>query len=281
MELNNIKDYLKKYNCIAICTIVQTKGSTPLKSGAKMIVLPNKSIIGTLGGGAFEKKVIEDAVKCIQKQECQLFTHHLTKDHQMCCGGTVWVFVDIITDSNKLLIFGAGHVGTSLAKIALIDKFDVFLIDNRNDILQQASTNINNEQLHLIYSEKLEHFVEEYDGNYTNIFCIICTYDHQLDRSILLKAVNKPFKYIGMIGSKRKVFFTKKYLIENNVSEEFIEKIDMPIGLNINAQNPFEIAISILAKIIEVKNSHKSNNHPKLSEQELNENLNLCYQKMS
>jgi len=249
-----IPDILKKYSRVALCVITETKGSTPMKTGAKILVCPDRKIIGTIGGGALEMAVIENALHCLEKKSAQTFVHHLTKDHQMCCGGTVTVFVDIITSLPKLYIFGAGHIGKSLANLASLTGFIVFLIDERKDLIASLSQNLCSEKIHLIPAPYIEYMENLSDDETKDSYCVILTYHHQTDRLLLLHSTSKAFKYIGMIGSKRKTEIAKKFLHQNDVSKELIESIDMPIGIDIHAYYPEEIAVSILAKLISVKN---------------------------
>lgn len=252
---NKINQLLNQHEKIALCTIVKTLGSTPLKTGSKMIVLPDGEIFQTIGGGALEMSVIENALHCIKNNTSLLFEHHLTKDHQMCCGGTVWIFIEVLQQPPTLLIFGAGHIGNNLAQLATQADFNVKIIDNRKHLIEKLSSH--SHQIDYIYSPQPDEYLNYFNGIITNTFCVISTYNHQLDRKILLNASDLPFKYIGMIGSNRKIILTKKYLIQNNVSDKVIQQIDMPIGININAITPFEIAISIISKIIQIKNQQK------------------------
>ncbi|MFQ5334796.1 MAG: XdhC family protein, partial [Flavobacteriales bacterium] len=121
----------KRGNTFAACTIVATKGSAPLKAGAKMLVLQDASIHGTIGGGNLEKKVIENALKVIKENKPRLFHHELLRQHGMCCGGTVDIFIEPVMPNKKLYIFGAGHVGKAIARHALGLDFDIFVIDDR------------------------------------------------------------------------------------------------------------------------------------------------------
>ena len=111
-----IPEIQKSSENAAVCIIVNTKGSTPRKAGAKMIVYENGKLFGTIGGGDLEKKVIENAQTIIASKEPKLFRHDLLHQHGMCCGGTVEIFIEPIMKKNKLYIFGAGHTGQALAK---------------------------------------------------------------------------------------------------------------------------------------------------------------------
>lgn len=233
----------------ALCTIVQTKGSTPAKTGAKMIVYENHSILGTIGGGNLEKKVIENAVNAIRTKKAELFRHDLLHQHNMCCGGTVDVFIEPIMKKKNLYIFGAGHTGKALARFTSDFGFEVIMIDDRKEYLDAIQVDgVNKMNLSHQNALSILPFDEE-------TYICIMTYSHPIDREILSYCVTKPFAYLGMIGSSRKVEMTKKMLREGlQISEETLASIDMPMGIDIHAESPDEIAISILSKLIAVKN---------------------------
>ncbi|HLG33638.1 MAG TPA: XdhC family protein [Bacteroidia bacterium] len=232
-----------------LCTIVNTKGSTPRKVGAKMIVYDDENIFGTIGGGELEMAVIKNALEQIKKNEPNIFRHDLLHQHGMCCGGTVDIYIEPIMKKNKLYIFGAGHTGQALAKYAADFPFEVVLIDDRKEYLDECRIEEVN-KMNLPYQQALQ--VLPFDEN---TFICIMTYSHPMDRDILAFCIKKPFAYLGMIGSERKVAVTKKMFTEGlNIPEEELEKVDMPMGIHIGAEGPDEIAFSILAKLISVKN---------------------------
>lgn len=233
----------------ALCTIIATQGSAPRKTGAKMLVYQNGSIDGTIGGGSLEKKVIEDALEVLKVNSAKVITYNLVSELAMCCGGTVEIFIEPIMNRKKLYIFGAGHTGKALARFSSELDFDVTLIDERYEVFETegiAGCNLLKEH-HASAIAQLE-FDE-------NTFVVILTYNHAYDREILALTSQKPHQYIGMIGSERKVAIAKKNIITSNIlSETEINGIDMPIGIDIEATTPQEIAISILAKLIDVRN---------------------------
>lgn len=233
----------------AVCTIVNTKGSTPRKAGSKMIVYEDGSIYGTIGGGELEKVVIKNAAEIISTKEPKLFRHDLLHQHGMCCGGTVDMFIEPIIKKNKLYIFGAGHTGQALSKLSADYDFETVLIDDRKEYISNCTiADVNKMCLPYQQALKLLPFDEQ-------TYVCIMTYSHPIDRDILAYCVKKPFAYLGMIGSMRKVEMTKKMFAEGlNISYSELEKIDMPMGVNIGAEGPEEIALSIIAKLIAVKN---------------------------
>lgn len=239
----------------ALCTVIFAKGSAPRKTGAKMIVYEDGSIKGSIGGGSLEKKVIIEAIEIIKKQASSLSKHDLLHQHGMCCGGVVEIFIEPVMKIQKLFIFGAGHTGKALAKFANDTGFDVYLIDDRKEYIEECCVEgINKMNLeHTIALQALP-FDE-------NTYVVITTYSHQIDRDILAYCVKKERAYLGMIGSKRKVHLTKKMFIDSKIgSEEELSRIHMPIGIDVNAETPEEIAISILAELIKVKNLSKEKN---------------------
>lgn len=217
-----------------------------------MIVTAQGKLFGTIGGGNLEKQVIENALQVLSKNESQLFQHDLLHQHGMCCGGTVNVFIDCMMPPERLYIFGAGHVGRALANYATSVSFDVYVIDSRAselNLIQNAAIN----KLPLSYDKVLSGL--PFDDR---TYIAIMTYDHQMDREILAYCMKKPFGYLGMIGSKRKIEVTRKLFLTGQIcNAEELSNVDMPMGYNTGASGPEEIAISILAKIIEVRNKKK------------------------
>lgn len=236
----------------ALCVIYNTKGSTPRKTGAKMLVHEDGSIFGTIGGGPLEKKVIEDALSVIKKNEPATFSHVLGEDHGMCCGGAVEIYIEPIMNRIKLYIFGAGHIGKVLAKFAKELDFNVTLIDERDDIFS-PSAGVDWSAGYTIVQKKHDSAFKELTFD-ENTFTAIVTHSHDLDREIVAYCAKQPYAYLGMIGSKRKVDVNKKAFIAGKIlTEDEMKDIDWPIGIDISCQTPEEIAVSILAKIIDVR----------------------------
>ena len=214
-----------------------------------MLVYKDGSIEGSIGGGALEKKVIEQAQEVLKNNEAKTVTHNLVSELSMCCGGTVQLFIEPIMNRKKVYVFGAGHVGKALARFATELDFSVTLIDERydafDDIVLPGCTFVKDH--HTTAIEQIQ-FDE-------NTFIVILTYNHEFDREILALTSKKPHGYVGMIGSERKVEIARKNMLHSGfLSEQELKDIDMPIGLNIHAITPQEIAISILAKLIDVRN---------------------------
>ena len=244
-----LEEIAEKGETAALCIITDTSGSTPLKAGAKMIVWKSGEIFGSVGGGNLEHQVIKDAKEVMEDCLPQVFEYNLVKDYKMCCGGTVKIFIEPVIKMNKLLIFGAGHIGKQVAKFAEPLNFHITVIDEREDMIR----NIENKETLVCHMHHREFLSGVKFDEQTYI--IICTHLHEYDREILAYCIQKPSAYLGMIGSRRKVFVTRKLFLQNGIAtEEELSKIDMPMGFDIGSTSPEEIGISIVAKLVAVKN---------------------------
>ncbi len=246
LEIENI---LKQHRPSALCLITETKGSTPRKAASKMIVFANAEIIGTVGGGAIEKQIITDALQVIEQNTPIKKLYKLEADLNMHCGGTMEVYIEPLLQTNNLYIFGAGHVGKALANFAKDLDFNITFFDWRDISFTEEEL----AEYHFVkgdYLESIEKTVFD-----SNTFSVIVTPSHEFDEQILSVLGKKPHAYVGMIGSKRKVEGVKKNLLQSGYIEEEIARLDMPIGIPITVETPNEIAVSILAKLIDVRNS--------------------------
>lgn len=233
----------------ALCLITGTHGSTPRRIGARMLVLASGTIHGTIGGGALEREVVRHALECIRKGTPQMRRHDLLHQHGMCCGGSVDIYIEPVKKKNKLYIFGAGHTGAALARLAQAVDLDVYLADDRREYLDA----VQDDGINLLPGSHTDLLpLLPFD---TRSYIAIMTYSHPMDRDILAFCLKKPFAYLGMIGSQRKVELTRKMFQEGGIATaEEMARVDMPMGLDIGAEGPEEIAVSILAKLITVKN---------------------------
>jgi len=244
-----IPAFLSRHKSAALCIVTATDGSTPRKMGSKMLVAPDGTIEGTVGGGAIEQQVIDDALEAMRIQKPIKKFYHLEEDLRMQCGGSVEVYIEPIGRRPDLYIFGAGHVGKALAGFARQVGFEITLLDFR-------AINFTEEEkeayrfIHGDYFETID--MIDFDEN---TYIAIMSPTHEHDFELLARMGKKPFAYLGMIGSKRKVAKAKERLLsEKNYTQEEIDAVDMPMGLPMAAETPEEIAISILGKMIDVRN---------------------------
>ncbi|MFW5781938.1 MAG: XdhC family protein [Candidatus Muiribacteriaceae bacterium] len=231
----------------ALCTVTAVSGSSPAKTGMKMIVFADGSIEGSVGGGAFEKRCIEEAIGQIKKGRCAEFRWALS-DLDMNCGGSVRVYIEGVVNKARLVIVGVGHIGRQLMRILEgSDEFDVKGFDNRRE-------RIDSEKQYDI------EFLADYKGLSDRLrygdHVVVLTHGHEFDTHAVRECSKVDgLRYIGCIGSRSKVAKMKEKLIEEGVSSEFLERLYTPIGLDIGADSPFEIAVAIIAELISVRNT--------------------------
>jgi xanthine dehydrogenase accessory factor len=249
MDLSSLIDeWKRKGGNAALCTIVRTHGSTPRSVGARMLVFPDSSIRGSIGGGELEKSVINEALRVIRDHRPLHRRHDLLHEHNMCCGGSIDIYMEPLMEKERLYVFGAGHTGQALAAHARLLDFEVFVIDDRKEYIDMIRTE-GVDKLNLHHNEALP--VLPFNDR---TYIAIMTYSHPHDREILAYCLRKPFAYLGMIGSERKVEMTRKLLSEGlSATAEELARVDMPMGEDIGAETPDEIAISILARLVRVR----------------------------
>ncbi|MCK9612069.1 MAG: xanthine dehydrogenase accessory protein XdhC [Bacteroidales bacterium] len=232
-----------------VCIITETTGSSPRKAGSKMLVHSDGKTTGTVGGGSIEYQAIADAMEVLKTCIPRKKIYKLEEDLAMHCGGTVEIYFEPIKSSSDLFIFGAGHIGRALSRYAADFGFRITLFDQREEILKEFDS----APYHCV-CEDFYTAIEK--AKFTEkTFSVIVTPKHEYDENIVMILAKKPFAYLGMIGSKSKVAEAKKKMLEKGFTQKEIDRIDMPIGIKFNAETPEEIAISIIAKLIDVKNS--------------------------
>jgi len=245
----DISETINNNIAAVLCIIIGAEGSTPRKPGSKMLVFADGSIKGTIGGGSIEKEAIAEAILMIGSDQPMVKSYNLANDLEMHCGGRMTVYFEPLLQQPELVIFGAGHVGKALAKLASISGFKISVADNREGICSTWP-----QGLATTYEMPFEESAEKIKFH-SNSYIVVTTYKHSFDSEVVNMLKDKPKKYIGMIGSKRKVEIARKQFAEEyGMTKEQIDCIDMPIGVDIACETPEDIAVSILAKLIDVKN---------------------------
>lgn len=240
----------------ALATIINVRGSIPSFETAKMLVRDDGSIAGTIGGGCVEAEVWQAAKEVMQTEKPRTLTFNLNQnpkyDTGLVCGGTLEVFVEPILPVPQLYLFGAGHVAHSLYKVARLAGFDVTVVDDRE-------TYANRER----FPDAKDIYAEDYDRVLSQLaptessFIAIVTRGHHDDMRILRWALKAdvPCRYVGMIGSERKFISVTKELKAQGVARERLERVYSPLGIDIGAITPEEIAIAVVAEMIAVRRS--------------------------
>lgn len=244
-KLYELKTNRRSY---AFCVVTYTEGSSPRKAGSKMIVFEDGTSYGTIGGGTIEKRIIDECPAIIIKGKPVKRIYDLEEDLDMHCGGLMEVYIEPVNRTASLFIFGGGHIGKALAKYAPDMGFKVTVFDNRDGIKNSFDDNID-----VVEGDYFESISKAPFDDDTYI--VIITHKHLYDEDILVAVARKPHAYLGMIGSKVKIQSARnRFKEENLLTEDEINKVDMPIGIPFAAETPAEIAVSILAKLIDVKN---------------------------
>ncbi len=233
----------------ALATIINVRGSIPSFNTAKMLVRDDGSILGTVGGGCVEADVWQAAREVMEQEKPRCLTFNLNQnpkyDTGLVCGGTLEVYVEPILPIPQLYLFGAGHVANNVYKTARLAGFDVTVIDDRD-------TYANSERFpdaREVIAEDFELALKKLDPTESS-YIVIVTRGHRDDMRVLRWAVQTQARYVGMIGSKRKVLTTYKELENEGLPANLFEKVKAPIGLEIGAVTPEEIAVAIVAEMI-------------------------------
>ncbi|SHE56675.1 xanthine dehydrogenase accessory factor [Tissierella praeacuta DSM 18095] len=236
---------------LAIATIIKSEGSTPRGLGTMMAVLEDGSIYGTIGGGALEKYIIELCIGAIKEGESKTIDLPLDAEGvDMVCGGKVEVFIDVYKIKPKLLIIGGGHVGYAIYNIASLLNFNISIFEDREEFLTKERFPLAKELILGSIDERLRNYKID-----NNTYIVIVSRGHKSDERALLEVINSNAKYIGVMGSKGKVMTMMDKIRNSGITEENINKIYAPIGLKISSGSPEEIAMSIMAEILLIKNN--------------------------
>ena len=246
----------------ALATIVHTNGSIPSYESSRMLVREDGSIAGTIGGGCVEAEVWAAAKEVMQKEAPRKMVFNLNNeasyDNGLICGGTLEVFVEPILPQPIIVLFGGGHVSMAVAKSAAAAGFGVSVVDDR-EAFANAQRFPMAQEIYTSYEEAFEK-IQPNESTYL----VIVTRGHKEDMRVLAWAVRTGARYIGMIGSKRKVISVYKALEKEGYREEEFERVYAPMGLDIGALAPEEIAISIVAELISVRRNAQEPAHKKL-----------------
>ena len=244
---------LEKGTSLALCTVIEKKGSGPRDVGAKMIVRGDGSTYGTIGGGNVERALIDECLKAIKEHKSRKVTFNLSKSQKdgtvetgMICGGKLTMLIDVIEPASRLVIVGTGHVALPLAKLACTAGFKVVIVDDERKLANKEQFPTAETILSGDYTQVLSEFLFS-----PNDSVVIAHGEPEHDYAALKAVIEKNTAYVGLLGSPTKKEILTKRLRTEGVKEERIKALHTPSGLDIGAQTPEEIGISILAEIIQ------------------------------
>ena len=247
-----VAEALDRGEAAALVTIVSARGSTPQRVGAKMLVFGDGRIVGTIGGGCYEHDAFWKAREAITSRRPQLVHYELDDDFAqetgLICGGQMDVYIEPIEPSPELYIVGAGHVGFHLARVAHEVGFRVHVVDDREKFANAER-----------FPDAVEVTVEDIPAWIArtalpaHAYVVIVTRGHTNDLEALRGLATRELRYLGLIGSRAKVARIYEQLAADQMEVGQLKHVHAPIGLDIGAVTPQEIAVSILAELIAVK----------------------------
>lgn len=231
----------------ALCTIINSSGTTPRAIGSKMIVYENGDSYGSIGGGSVEKEIKDKAFFAINSNRYYKEIFKIDKESQQNIDN-IEVFIEPILPQVNLFIFGAGHIGKKVAFFGKQLGWHIVLIDDRTELCNIKIVPEADEFIDSISNKKFD------DINVKSSYFVLVTRNSEIDSSILKKIIKKKYRYIGVLGSAKRWEETKHELMNCGFLEDEVNKIHAPIGIDIKAETPEEIAISIISQIIMVRN---------------------------
>jgi len=251
---------------VVMATVVRDSGSVPRRSGAKMLIYPDRTTRGSIGGGIFELLVIRDALAALEGgasvTRSYSFNPKGADDDAFgaVCGGRAEVFLEVVMPADRLLIVGGGHCGRALARAASMMDFSIVVADDREEFARDQDYPFAN-------VEAVLHLPNDYEGLPApdeHTYVALVSKGFLTDAAALRRVIRSPAAYLGMIGSKKKREAVYQKLIAEGIEEAELAKVHSPIGLEIGAETPEEIAISILAQVIQHRAARRTAGRDKI-----------------
>jgi len=238
----------------ALATVTRTSGSTPQRPGARLLLRPDGTALGTVGGGAIEQAVIEELHDVRRINQARYVTHELGYDLGMCCGGRMELFLEPIESAPRLVLFGAGHIARPTAALARNVGFEVSVVDEREEL--------NTEERFPGCARQLAAPASFLRGRPLGPrdWLVIVTHDHRLDEETLALALGLEPRYIGLVGSRRKVFRLMQRIAARQ-GQLALDRVYAPVGLDIGAIGPEEIAVSIVGELVALRRGRNTDRH--------------------
>lgn len=234
-------------NSIALTTVVKARGSVPRHAGSKMLVYADGLTSGTIGGGEMESRVVAEALQALADGKPRVVPYSLVDPKQGdpgVCGGEMEIYVEPYLPPATVFVIGCGHVGKAVAELAQWLDYRVVVTDDREALVSAESIPAD---LHL--PGTIENALKQFTVT-ANTYIVVVTRNVLVDREILPQLSKTPAPFIGVMGSRRRWTHTRSLLLEDGMPEADLERFHSPLGLELNAETPKEIAVSIMAEII-------------------------------
>lgn len=231
---------------VVLATVLARRGSTPSTPGQKLLLSDNGACVGTIGGGAVEREALLEMRSLLDDHEAppsRIQTYKLGAELGMCCGGGVDVLFEVLATALPVLVVGAGHIGAIVAPMLARSGYSVTLCDEREGVIDESAR-----------EPRLERVLGDFETVGRNVrragAVLTMTHDHQLDQRVIEWALRERFAFVGGVGSRAKLARTRARLEAKGFPGEDLARIRMPLGIDIGARSPHEIAISIVAELI-------------------------------
>ena len=249
MDLDKkIAEFKASRTPFCLATIVRAQGSAPRHVGAKMIVTRKESF-GTVGGGGIEHRAIDDARELLRLKRSETRRYDLTADGGIQpCGGEVEIFFECVVPLSRIVVFGAGHIAEALMPMLPGLGFVATLVDERADRMELPAFACAPRKIFKLPGEALP--AVEFDDE---LWILCLTHAHIHDEAIVEYCLDKPYRYLGLISSRKKWAHLCEGYRARGFSEEQLARVSTPVGLDIGAENPLEIAVAIAAELIQLK----------------------------
>jgi xanthine dehydrogenase accessory factor len=233
----------------ALATVIGRQGSAPQIVGARLLLHEDGEIVGTVGGGAIEAQVLEACRGALRDGQPRRIAAQLVRDLAMCCGGSMEVFVEVLAPQVRLVILGAGHVAQALTPVAQAAGFTVHVLDDRDELLDNPA---------YAQARTASYDVDELPAALPDLgpddYVVITTRDHARDEQALAHLLRRPHRYLGMIGSRRKVHAVLGRILRRELALgrpwPDLSRVRAPIGLALGGRTPGEIAVSVVAELL-------------------------------
>src|SRR5437588_784241 len=243
---NEIQNALKQGERMAVATVVKTIGAAPCGVGTKMLVRADGSTSGGFSGAKVDTQVAQAALEALRDGQARLIHVHLDADQAVgSCGATLELFIEVLHPEPRLIIAGAGNVAQALARLATQLDYRIVVVDDRRDL---ADPHMFGDKIQLTFGD-IQQTIRELEPDEAS-WIVIVTRGHHLDKDALRAALETSARYVGMIGSPGKIKNIFRDLLKEGISRERLEQVHSPIGLDLGAETPEEIALSIAAEMV-------------------------------
>jgi xanthine dehydrogenase accessory factor len=243
---NEIQAALQRGGRIGIATVVKTIGAAPCDIGTKMLVRPDGEVSGSFGASRVDEQAVTAIRQALQEGRSLLTHLHIDPDEAVgSCGATLEVFIEVLSPEPRLIIAGAGQVAQALARLAVDLDFRILVVDDRRELADPHSFG---EKVQLVFGD-IAQTIRELQPD-PSTWVVVVTRGHRLDEEALRAALESEAAYVGMIGSAGKIRTIFRNLLKAGIPRERLARVHTPIGLDIGAVTPQEIALSIAAEIV-------------------------------